>query len=154
MTVKELVDVSDFCDILEITVRSEGHGRWIQGYRIGQNVELFPADINPEVIEKLHLDRFARSYVLEEGQEVDTVRGRDLPMKIICKDVHKIPDYIGNLRICCVWPFHVYPLHKNTLTKNNHGYDICCYPECWEEPEDKPKEVVLKGQMSLEEMMR
>lgn len=131
MTVKELIDVSFSCDCLEIVVREEGCGRWIQGYRIGKNAELFPVEVTKEVIEKYKLEGQRRGSViqLEEEQEIDCEHGIRLPMKVICKDVKRIPDYIGNLKVCHVIPRNIPRLHKDGLTHNNFSYEIDCYPD-------------------------
>lgn len=154
MTVKELIEVSPCCNILEITVRKEGHGQWIQGYRIGKDAKLFPVEITKEVLEKHKLERSGSCVYLEDGQEIDCYHAIRLPMKVICKDVRKIPDYIGNLEICEVIPRRVPRLHDKPMETNDHEYDIECYPEGWEEPGPEPKEEKdLEGQIRMEDLL-
>jgi hypothetical protein len=76
-------------------------------------------------------------------------------MKIICKDIRKIPEYIGNLKIRDVLPRHIPMLHRDVLTHNEFQYDIVCYPEGWtpEVPKVEKQEENLDGQMSIEEMI-
>jgi hypothetical protein len=50
MTVKELIDVSPSCDIVEIVIRNEG--KWVQGYRVGKNAQIYPCEYSVEALEK------------------------------------------------------------------------------------------------------
>lgn len=149
MTVKELIDVSFDCDLVEVVVREEGFGKWIQGYRIGKNAELFPVEITKEVLEKYKLEQGRRRVIpLEEDQEIDCMHAINLPMKVICKDVKKMPDYIGNLKISYVIPRKVPVLHKGVMVNNDHAYDITCYPDGYVEPvEEQKQEKDLEGQI-------
>ena len=148
MTVKELIDVSFDCNLVEIVVREEGFGRWIQGYRIGKDAKLFPVEITKEVLEKYKLEHEGRRVIpLGEGQEIDCTHSINLPMKVICKDVRKIPDYIGNLKISYVIPRNVPRIHNRPMTDNSHEYDIACYPEGYVEPVEETKsEQDMEGQ--------
>lgn len=148
MTVKELIDVSFACDLVEIVVREEGFGRWIQGYRIGKNAKLFPVEITKEVLEKYKLEQGARRVIpLNEGQEIDCTHAINLPMKVICKDVKRIPDYIGNLKVSHVIPRRVPRLHNRPMETNDHAYEIDCFPNGYVEPVEEPKqEKDMEGQ--------
>ena len=155
MTVKELLDVCPCCDLVEVVVRKGGDGLWIQGYRVGEDVKLFPAEIWKETLEKNKLKKTGSCAYLAPDQEVDTTRGIHLPMKVICKPVHKIPDYIGKLQVCYAIPRHIPMLHKDPATHNEFSFDISAYPDGWEdkqEPEEKKPETDLLGQMTLEDL--
>jgi hypothetical protein len=88
MTVQELMDAMPYCDLLEVVVRQTGHGKWVQGYRIGKEAKIFPSEYTIEEWEKHTFRKYGVKF-LEEGQEVDIRHGYDLPMKVICKDCHR-----------------------------------------------------------------
>lgn len=154
MTVKELMEISPFCNLAEIVVRKGGNGEWIQGYRIGKDAKIFPVDITKEVLEKYKLEKIGSCAYLEPDQEIDIMHAIRLPMKVICKDVHKMPDYIGNLKISIVIPRRVPAIHKkDPMVSMDYEYDITCYPEGWKEPEEEQKEEKdLEGQMRMEDL--
>lgn len=130
MTVQELMDVMSFCDLLEVTVRKTGRGQWIQGYRIGKDAKIFPSEQSKEMREERGLKFYEnKTLYLEDGAEVDVKKGINLPMKIICKDCHKLPEYIGNLEVCDALPRNVPQFHKDALTHNNFALDVDCYPD-------------------------
>lgn len=129
MTVRELIDVSPFCDLIQIVVRD--NGKWVQGYRVGKDAHIYPSEIRKEVLEKNNLEIGRGGAWLEDGQEVDLdiQFNSHNPMKVICKDVMKTPDYIGNLKIQYIQPRHIPSLHGNALTHNDFSFDIDCYPD-------------------------
>lgn len=158
MTVKELIEISPFCDLVEIVVRSNGHGKWIQGYRVGKNAKLYPVNLSVKLRKAFGMESYQSGTIaLDEGQEIDCEHGRGLPMKVICKDVRKIPDYIGNLKICDIQPRHIPQIHRDALTHNDFAYDLDCFPDGYipesekqrEEAEKEAKEI--DGQLSIEE---
>lgn len=155
MTVKELIDVSPFCDGVEVVVRD--HGRWVQGYRVGKDAKIYPVNLNPKVMQRFGVESYHKTIFLKEDDEVDCEQGRGLPMKVICKDVRKIPDYIGNLIVNDVQPRNIPQIHGEALTHNDFLYDICVYPEGYvpekEVKEKKPDDWSLDGQMTIEEWM-
>lgn len=155
MKVRELIELSPFCDTVEVIVRESGCGKWIQGYRISKNAKLFPANLTAEIIDKYSLESWHQTVHLKRGEEVDTVHGaRALPMKVICKDVRRIPDYIGNLTIHSIQPRHIPSYHKEALTHNDFDYDINVYPEDFVPEVEKTKqEEPMTGQMSIEEFL-
>lgn len=153
MTVKELIDVSSFCDLVEVVVRKHGHGRWVQGYVIGKNAKLCPYNWTAELRERYNV-RYNQTVYLNDGDEVDCIAGSpELPMKVICKDVRKIPDYIGNLTVCEVQPRNIPQIHRDGLTHNDFAYDIDCFPDGYApEPEEKKaaeEDKQLEGQMDI-----
>ena len=159
MTVKELIDAAIFCDVVEIVIReNDGHGKWMQGYRIGKEAKVFPSELTMEVRELMGLKSYeSKTYYCKEGEILDVKRSACLPMKVICKDVHKLPEAIGALEVADFIPRHVPYLHKNSLTSNNHELEINCFPadvipdkfvECKVvQPEQ------LEGQMSIEDLL-
>lgn len=156
MTVKELLEVCPSCDLVEIVIRAEGSGKWIQGFRIGKDAAVFPAEITKEVIEKLRLERNHRGTAyLEEGEEIEFRKlGAQLPMKVICQDVKKLPEHIANLRVCWAQPRTIPRLHPDPLTDNRFSFDISCFPDGYEEPEEEgKKDTQLVGQMSLADIV-
>ena len=158
MTVQELMDVMPYCDLLEIVVRQTGHGKWIQGYRIGKDAKIYPSEYTVEEWEKRSFRSYERKVVhLEEGAEVDIRHGYDLPMKVICKDCHRLPENVGRLEVCSVLPRHVPQFHKEALTHNDHSLDVSCYPDNYVPEKYIPcKDVTVKGiegQMSLFDLL-
>lgn len=159
MTVKELIDAAPFCDVVEIVVRKEGHGQWIQGYRIGVNAKIYPSEITAEIRELKGLKEYWNPPIpLEYGEEIDFNRIgllKNLPMRVICKDCHKLPDYIGRLEVSSYQPRHIPSYHKDQLTHNDFDLDINCYPDNYapmiEAAESKTEQ--LPGQMSIEEFL-
>jgi len=158
MTVKELIDAAIFCDVAEIVIRENGgHGKWIQGYRIGKNAKVYPSELTMEVRELMSLKSYQSStYNCKEGEILDIKHSACLPMKVICKDVHKLPEAVGALEVADFIPRHVPHLHNNALVSNNHELEINCYPvkvipdkfvECKVTQPDQ-----LEGQLSIEDI--
>lgn len=158
MTVQELMDAMIFCDLLEVVVRKTGHGQWIQGYRIGKEAKIFPAECTVEEWERRELRYVSRkTRYLEEGTEVDIRHGHDLPMKVICKDCHRLPEYIGRLEVCSIQPRHIPQFHKEALTHNDFSVNIDCYPDNYV-PERfiESKDVTnaqIEGQMDIMDLL-
>ena len=158
MTVQELMDAMPLCDLLEVVVRQTGHGKWIQGYRIGKEAKIFPSEYTVEEIESRQFRSYERrTFYLEENQEVDIRHGYDLSMKVICKECHKLPENVGRLEVCDIVPRHVPSFHKDALTHNNHSLEVNCYPDNYMPERYIPsKDVTVKGiegQMSMEEWL-
>lgn len=154
MTVKELYEHAPFCDTLEIVIREHGHGKWLQGYRIGKNVKIFPSELTAEIRERKNIEQYkSPSVYLEPDEEVDVKRGHDLPIKVICKDISRTPEQIGNLIVCSYLPRHVPVLHKDALTHNDFELEINAFPPDYEIPteEKKPQSEEIEGQMNLED---
>lgn len=157
MTVKELIDAAIFCDVAEIVIRENGgHGRWIMGYRIGKEAKVYPSELTREIRELMGLESYqSKTYFCKPGEVLDVPKSGHLPMKVICKDVHKMPKEIGDLEVASFIPRSVPRLHRDPLVSNNHEMEIDCYPadiipdkfvEC---KEVQPNQ--LEGQMSIED---
>lgn len=163
MTVRELIEAAPFCDTLEIVVRERGHGKWIQGYRIGKNVEIYPCECRAEIREGNIIGRVLREIgekkpPLKDGEEKDIFCSMNLKMKVIKKDVVYLPDNVAQLQVCSFQPRHIPGYHKEQLTHNDFKLDICAYPEGWELEKEQPetKDNVSKripGQMNLLDFM-
>ena len=159
MTVKELVDAAIFCDVVEIVIRENGgHGKWLQGYRIGKEAKIYPSELTREVREIMEIESYeSKTYNCKPGEVLPVFKGNNLPMKVICKDVKKIPEEIGNLEVADFIPRKVYPIHMNSLTSNNHELEINCYPadvipdKFIESKVVEPEQ--LEGQMSIEQFL-
>ena len=161
MTVKELVEAAPFCDTVEVIIRENGNGHWIQGYLIGKNIDTYPAFQRKDWIEyrKSHNNCHFDKRKLKAGEEVEgTHGGGGLPMKLIKKSVSNIPDKVANLQVCSFQPRHIPSYHKEALTHNEFQLDIEAYPEGWEPEKEQPetKDNVSKqipGQMNLLDFM-
>lgn len=150
MTVKELLEVNPECDIVEIIVREKG--KWVQGYRIGENVQIYPGDQSLSRFD-LHTDYAKKMLSIEPGEEKEIEKIGGLKMKIIKKPVSKIPDNVGNLIVQRCQPRHIPQFHGEALFHNEYQLDIVCYPDGFiPEKKEKEKPVELKGQMSIEEI--
>lgn len=153
MTIKELLEVSPFCDTIEVVVRKVGHGMWLQGYRVSKNAKIYPVEQSREFIEMRGLKSYERHVLpLKDNEEINVVRLDGLKMKIICKEPRQAPNEILNLEICSVQPRHIPLYHKEALTHNEFSYDIDCYPPAYEIEHIETKaieEKQLEGQMNI-----
>lgn len=153
MTVNDLIAAAPFCDALEIVVREHGHGKWIMGYRISPKAEQWKAEHTVELQEKKALMYGDKAPKLMDGEIRDVIHGYDLPLRIIKKDISKIPNYIGCLNVCSFQPRHIPSFHRDIMTNNEFSLDINCYPEDFvfekELELEQPKEAEIDGQMSL-----
>lgn len=147
MTVKDLIDAALFCDALEIVVRENGNGEWIQGYRISKYAEQFKCEYTIELQEKI--DKAGKREIvkvrgwgnkmpcLSKDEIRDVFHGFNLPMKIIKKDISKTPEHIANLKVCSFQPRHIPSFHKEQLTHNEFSLEISCFPEGFVPETDK-----------------
>ena len=130
MTIRELLEVSPSCDTFEAVIRKNGCGQWLQGYRVGKDVRLYPSEQSREFIEMMSLNEYGtKSYKLSPNEVIKAVKiGNNLKMTIICKEPLKAPKEILDLEISYVQPRHIPMYHKSALTHNDFMYDIDCYP--------------------------
>lgn len=156
MTIRELLEVSPFCDTIEAVIRKNGCGQWLQGYRVGKEVRVYPIEQSREFIELKGLNQYDRSsYRLAPNEIIDVLRGgNNLKMKIICKEPLKAPNEILDLEISHIQPRHIPMYHKEALTHNEFSYDIDCYPPAYriEIQDTEKKEIVdkqLEGQTNI-----
>ena len=163
MTVKELVEAAPFCDTVEVIIRENGNGHWIQGFLIGKNIDAYPAFLRKDYIEyiKSHPNSHSDKRRLKAGEEAEgTHGGCGLPIKLIKKSVSNIPDKVANLQVCSFQPRHIPSYHKEALTHNEFQLNICAYPEGWEPEKEQPKSETkdndskqIPGQMNLLDFM-
>lgn len=163
MTVKELVEAAPFCDTLEIVVREHGSGKWIQGYRIGKNVEIYPYECRAEIREGNIVGRVfseigKKKPPLKDGEEKDIFHSMNLKMKVIKKDVVHLPDNVAQLQVCSFQPRHIPGYHKEPMTHNDFKLDIRAYPEGWVPEKEQPKTKdndgdQIPGQMNILDFM-
>jgi len=161
MNVKELVSAAPNCDSVEIVVREHGSGRWIQGYRVGKDIEQFPCEYSIEVREAIdghkytkHIDGRSEKR-LNKGEIRDVLHGMNLPMKLIKKNVEHLPDNVAQLQVCSFQPRHIPSFHREAMTHNEFTLDINCYPEGWkpEPPKVEKTSDDIEGQMNLFDLM-
>ena len=145
MTVRELLEASPSCDTIEVVIRKNGHGQWLQGYRVGKDVRVYPSEQTREFIELMSLNTYeGKSYKLSPNEIVKVVKiGNNLKMTVICKEPLKAPKEILDLEISHVLPRYIPMYHKERLTHNNFMYDIDCYPP------DYQVEIVQTEQKSI-----
>jgi len=161
MTVSELIEAATSCDVAEVVVRENGFGRWLQGYRIGKEIERYPAFQSLESIEKIRLGQMSycqqEKRTIKPGAEVDGYHGCKLPMKLIRKDVNKLPEGVKNLTVSYFQPRHIPSFHRDQMTHNEFQLDICCYPEGWEPEEvieDTNESELEKMQLSIDDWLK
>ena len=163
MTVKVLVEAAPFCDTVEVIIRENGNGHWIQGYLIGKNINIYPAFQRKDWIEyrKTHPNSCSDKRRLKDGEEVEGTHGEcGLPMKLIKKSVSNIPDKVANLKVCWFQPRYIPCYHGEQLTHNEFQLDIEAYPEGWEPEKKQPKSETkdndskqIPGQMNISDFM-
>lgn len=172
MTVGELVELSPFCELLEVIIRKEGHGQWIYGYRIGKDVEIYPAEYSAEVQELRSLKEYTpynnkQIVKLKEGDVFQVTTEymplrNDMKMEVICKDVHtRLPKKVADLEICTIRPAKVHMKSKiGDWNSSDHTYLLDCFPPAQgirietRQQASKPCEIEDSGQMTLEDLMR
>jgi len=163
MTVQELMDISPWCERLEVVVRKEGRGQWLYAFRVAKNAEVYPSEVSAEVREMRQLSEYTpygnkKIVRLKDGDVVDVEKeySNALRTKVISKDPHRLDPAIGNLEICSIVPRGL--PRADLLTEVRHSYDVNCYP-----PEDRKaerivmqperKEIEESGQMCLEDFL-
>lgn len=154
MTVKELIDAATFCESVEIIVRENGCGQWIHGYRIGENVEMFPAECTAEFRDgATNYLRGNQLPKMTSGEIRDIYHAINLPMRIIKKKVSSIPDSVSGLTVCYFQPMNIPVLHKSSAFHNSFTMEIDCYPDGYQpdvlESKSKQESEQLEGQTDI-----
>ena len=137
MTVQELMNVSPWCECLEVIIRMDGHGKWLYGFRIAKNATIYPSEGGAEVRELRELKEYtpypnSKVVVLKDGDVVNVspandLRGDNLNMKVISRDPkRKLPEEIGSLEVS-----HITPRRLGKWNDLGHNYEVWCFP-----PED------------------
>jgi len=166
MTVRDLVmGASESLEGMQITVRENGGGKWIQGFRISKKARLYPCDARVEEREK-HPWVIEKDYgfncPVPEG-EVVTVTQYDssYPIKVMCIAPKNAPKDVLDLEVKRYLPRNLPTIHGNKLINNDFCLEIDCYePEQREKLavyreiiEDKVEDDQLAGQMSIEDFL-
>ena len=124
MTVGELLKVFEWCVALDIVVREEGCGQWIQGYVIGDGVTIGKSYLN-----------YGEDPHMEKG-EIRDIGLWKMPKTYMNIPVSKAPESILALKVCEARPstLHSYSMGYRSNC-NEHDLHINCYPEGYEEVE-------------------
>ena len=135
MTIKELIEKAALCDLLEVTIRENGEGKWVYQYKIGEEASCSKYD-------ELYIDGewktapkcFAPNQPLEFRHPCGG--GHSLPGRIIPKDPKKAPKEVMELEICDFQAMTVFS------KRNYWGIFATAYPKGWTKPiqEEKPTE--------------
>lgn len=150
MNVGELIEVCGE-DLKNIEVVVRDNGKWVQGYRIGKDAEVYPYEKRVELIEAGIKDDYHKTIRLKKEQIADVLKIGGLKMKVIAKRVSNAPDYVKALQVEYIIPRHIREIHGEQLFHNAFDLDITCYPEGFvprEEPKRETKEEPLQ-QLSI-----
>lgn len=160
MTVKDLVECSFFVKNIEVIIRENGGGTWIQGFRIGKDAMLYRYEHCAEHREQRGM--FGTDlYKLKDDEILDAKTSSNLPMKVMCIEPKKAPKEILDLVVHDYQPRHIPSFHGEALTHNDFDLEINCYPPERQEKlavyreinEDKIDDGQLAGQMSIEDFL-
>lgn len=165
MTVRDLVQAAgDDLEGMQITVRENGGGRWIQGFRISKKARLYPSDCRIEEREKhpWAQESCSRGYgfncEVPQGEVLTVYQPHlDFSIKVMCVDPGKAPKDVLDLEVRRYLPRNLPTIHGNSLFNNEFCLEIDAY-----EPEKQEKLAVykqcdeteqLEGQMSIEDFL-
>ena len=167
MTVRDLVfGASESLEGMEIVVRENGGGKWIQGFRISKKARLYPIDSRVEEREKHPWVKetcprgSGLNCPVPEGEVVTVYQDTfNYPIKVMCIDPRKAPKNVLDLEVRRYLPRNIPTLHGQKLFSNDFSLEIDCYePEKMEKlamyrevVEDKIEDDQLAGQMSIED---
>lgn len=159
MTVRDLIECAFFVKNIEVIIRENGGGRWIQGFRIGADAKIYRYEWCAEHREERGM--FGSDvYKLKDGEVLDIKTAHTLPMRAMCIDPKKAPKEVLDLNVHYYQPRHIPAYHGEALTHNDFDLEINCYP-----PEQREKLAVyrevredkvddqLEGQMSIEDFL-
>ena len=163
MTVRDLVSCAPELEGMEIVVRENGGGKWIQGFRISSKAKLYPADMTIEHKE-LHPwidenERLRHGQRVPEGEIVDIRTGTllsQLPIKVMCIEPRKAPKDVLDLEVRWYLPRNIPTVHGERLFHNSFSLEINCYPPERQEKLAMYREVdeQREGQMNIEDWFR
>ncbi len=165
MTVRDLVQAAGYdLEGLQIRVRENGGGKWIQGYRISPNERLYPIICRIEFrekypwIEKTTFRGNGYNCPVPEGVKLTVYEDfKDYPIEIMCIEPKKAPKNILDLEVKYFLPRNVPAIHGDRFTNNRYSLEIDAYA-----PEETEKLAVykqcdeieqLEGQMSIEDFL-
>lgn len=144
--VRDILLTAMACQLVEIVIREYGHGKWIQGYRVGLDAKYYPSE-KPILGELPHL---------KIGDTYDIKRPMGLPLKIIKRSFDKLPDEVLDLEVCDWLPYFdpgiMRMKGKESLTCNDFQLHINCYPDGFVPipiVESEHKRLKIDGQMTI-----
>ena len=167
MTVRDLVECAPELEGMEIVIRENGGGKWIQGFRISKKAQLYPSDVTIEHRESypwIDEDELQRHGLdVPEGEVVDVKRGSLLcllPIKVMCIEPKKAPKDVLDLEVRYYLPRNIPTIHGLKLFNNSFSLEINCYPPekqeklaIYQEVIEKKENEQLAGQMSIEDFL-
>ena len=153
MTVGELVPLFPFLKRLDVVVRETGHGKWVYGWRIMEDAEIFPAE---NFVDK---DKDPRTHHLGcvplesiGVKEVEVQNGIGIKLKVIDRAPRKMPKEVAALQICDIVPRGI-----RSLSSLDHDLEINCYPDGYEPEVVKANKAAgddqLYGQMDISDIL-
>ena len=165
MKVRDLVECATALEGMEIVIRENGGGKWLQGFRISKKAKLYPSDDRIENRENytwIDDNRLIKNgQRLPDGEVVDVCRfscmsGKGLPIKVMCIAPEKAPAQILDLEVKSYLPRNIPVIHGDRLFNNQFSLEIDCFP-----PQKAEKMAVvevteqkqLAGQMSIEDYL-
>lgn len=159
MTVRDLVECAPFLKNIEVVVRENGGGWWIQGFRIGPDAKIYKYEYCVENRERVY-----SSTKLKEEESIDIERhhGSDhpCPVKAICVSPERAPADVLDLVVYSYQPRHIPQYHGDAATHNDFDLEIDCYPPehqeklaAYRETKEAKTDDQLEGQMSIEEFL-
>ena len=168
MTVRDLVQgAGDDLEGMQITVRENGGGKWIQGFRISKKARLYPSDCRIEEREKhpwakeTCLRGYGFNCEVPQGEVLTVYQPpMDFPIRVMCIEPKKAPKDILDLEVKSYLPRNLPTIHGHALFNNEFCLEIDAYaPEQTEKLavyreviEDKVDDQ-LEGQMSIEDWL-
>lgn len=168
MTVRDLVQgAGDDLEGMQITVRENGGGKWIQGFRISKKARLYPVDCRIEEREKhpwakeTCLRGYGFNCEVPQGEVLTVYQPpMDFPIRVMCIEPKKAPKDVLDLEVKSYLPRNLPTIHGQALFNNEFCLEIDAYaPEQTEKlavyrevREDKVDDQ-LEGQMSIEDWL-
>lgn len=136
MTVGELLEVFHYCVMVDITIRD--NGRWVQGYKIGENITIGRSYLGNE-----------EPSIMKKGEVRDvTSHNNRLPLLFMNKPVSKMPKNLLDLKVQDVIPRRAWQCGYSS-EKIEHCLDITCYPEGYIPVPVMTEDDELEGQMKI-----
>ena len=155
MTVRDLVECAWCLEGIEIVVRENGGGRWIQGFRVSPHAKIYSYEACAEHREDRNQFGFGLVH-LKEGEVVDVMTSSNLPMKVFCVDPKKAPKDVLDLVVNHYQPRNIPSIHGDIMTHNDFCMEINCFPPEQTEKLAVYREIIddqIEGQMSIEEFL-
>ena len=159
MTVRDLIECSYFVKNIEVVIRENGGGTWIQGFRIGTDAMLYRYEQCAEHREERGMFG-TELYKLKDDEILNVKTCHNLPMKIMCIEPKKAPKEVLDLVVHHYQPRHIPYIHGESATHNDFDLNIDAFPPERMEKLADYREVIetklddqLEGQMSIEDFI-